>query len=144
MDPANSLHSANPVDSANPGAIHPIRLSEELRKLRSRAGEVSSTTLVKTDTLRIVLMALRAGARLHEHHADGRLSVQVLEGEIEFGVDSGQCQLGPGTLISLEARVAHRVTARSDATLLLTIAWPSAESAAEQAAAAAHRTVGYS
>ena len=61
-----------------------IDIAEELKKIRARGAEVSSTTVLKTETLRVVLMALKAGARLHEHHADGRLVLQVLEGEIEF------------------------------------------------------------
>ncbi|HET9100566.1 MAG TPA: cupin domain-containing protein [Acidobacteriaceae bacterium] len=121
-----------------------IDISEELKKIHARETNVSSTTLLKTDTLRIVLMALRAGAALHEHHADGRLSVQVLEGEIDFSAENSKSQLGPGMLLSLGARVPHQVIARSDAALLLTIAWPSSETEAERAEAAAHRKTGYS
>ena len=88
-------------------------------------------------------MALRAGAKLHEHHADGRLSVQVLEGEIDFSAEGSPYHLGVGALVSLEARVPHRVIAQSDAALLLTIAWPSAETSAQHAEAAAHRGTGY-
>jgi len=120
-----------------------INLTDELAKIRARNAEVSSTTLLKTDTLRIVLMALRAGAKLHEHHADGRMSVQVLEGEIDFSTENMQSQLAPGMLVSLGAKVPHEVLARSHAVLLLTIAWPSPESPAEQAEASAHRKVGY-
>ena len=39
-----------------------IDLMEELKKIRARGAEVSSTMIVKTKTLRIVLMAGRAGA----------------------------------------------------------------------------------
>ncbi|HET9085909.1 MAG TPA: cupin domain-containing protein [Acidobacteriaceae bacterium] len=121
-----------------------IDLSGEIKKIRARGAEVSSTTLVKTNTLRIVLMALRAGARLREHHADGRLSLQVLEGEIELTVENTKHQLSTGMLADLEARAPHGVAARSEAALLLTIAWPSSETEAEQAEAAAHRKTGYS
>lgn len=121
-----------------------IHLLDELKKIRDRGAEVSSTTLVKNGTLRIVLMALRAGAKLSEHHADGRLSLQVLEGEIDFNAENAQYRLSRGMLASLEARVPHEVTAGSDAALLLTIAWPSSASSAEQSEASAHRKVGYS
>ncbi|MGH9615326.1 MAG: cupin domain-containing protein [Acidobacteriaceae bacterium] len=121
-----------------------MNLSEELNKIRGRNTDVSSTTLLKTETLRVVLMALRAGAALHRHHADGRLSLQVLEGEIELSAEGAQAYLTQGMLIGLEARVLHEVVALSDSALLLTIAWPSEEGRKEQAEASEHRTVGYS
>jgi quercetin dioxygenase-like cupin family protein len=120
-----------------------IDLTEELNKIRMRETDVGSTTLLKTDTLRIVLMALRAGASLHRHHADGRLSLQVLEGMIEFSAEDARCQLAQGMLLGLDAKVLHQVMALTDATLLLTIAWPSVQSSREQAEASEHRKIGY-
>ncbi len=120
-----------------------IDITEELRKIRARDVEVSSTTVLKTDTLRIVLIVLRSGATLHEHHADGRLSVQVLEGEVDLSAENDSHRLRPGMIVSLGPRVPHHVIARDDAALLLTIAWPMSESRDEQAQAAAHRKTGY-
>lgn len=116
-----------------------IDITEELKKIRARGVEVSSTTVLKTDTLRIVLMALKAGARLHKHHADGRLVVQVLDGEIEFHAEGAPHRLRAGMLVSLEAMAQHEVVATTDAVFLLTIAWQ----AAEQPHAGGHRNVGY-
>jgi quercetin dioxygenase-like cupin family protein len=116
-----------------------INIAEELKKIRARDAEVSSTTVLKTDALRVVLMALKAGAKLHEHHADGRLLLQVLEGEIEFSAENAKIRLRAGMLASVEALVPHAVEAVSDAVLLLTIAWRPAE----QAKAGSHRDVGY-
>jgi len=116
-----------------------IDIVEELEKIRARNAEVSSTTVLKTDSLRVVLMALKAGAKLHEHHADGRLLLQVLEGEIEFDAENARSRLGAGMLASIEAFVPHAVEASIDTVLLLTIAWRPAE----QAKAGSHRDVGY-
>lgn len=120
-----------------------LDIADELNKLRTRETDVSSTTLLKTDTQRIVLIALRAGAKLHRHHADGELSLQMLEGKVEFNAENAQCQLAQGMLIALGARVLHEVTAQTDAALLLTIAWPHAQNTAEQSDMAEHRKVGY-
>lgn len=116
-----------------------IDIADEIKKIRARGAEVSSTTVLKTETLRVVLMALKAGARLHEHHADGRLVLQVLEGEIEFKAENAQHRLRAGMLASVEAMVPHAVDAISDAALLLTVAWHRAE----PAKVGAHRNVGY-
>ncbi len=114
-------------------------IAQELRTIRTRGAEVSSTTVLKTDTLRVVLMALKAGARLHEHHADGRLVLHVLEGEIELEVGNSKPRLSAGMLVSLEAMVPHSVAAIGDAVLLLTIAWQPAE----LRKTGTHRNVGY-
>ena len=84
-------------------------------------------------------MALKAGARLHEHHADGRLILQVLEGEIDLDTEGASHHLGAEMLASVEAMVPHGIAATGDSVLLLTIAWPRAE----DLKAAAHRDVGY-
>jgi len=120
-----------------------VNLNDELSKLRAREADVSSNTLLKTDTLRIVLIALRAGAKLHRHHADGRLSLQVLEGKVDFSAQNEQCQLVPGMLIGLDAKVLHEVIAQTDAVLLLTIAWPYVDSSTDQPDVTEHRKVGY-
>lgn len=115
-----------------------IEIAEELKNIRARNAEVSSTTVLKTDTLRVVLMVLKSGAKLPEHHADGRLLLQVLEGEIEFTAENVKSQLTAGTLASVEAKVPHAVAALSEAILLLTIVWHK-----DEVENSAHRDVGY-
>ena len=44
----------------------------------------NARTLIKYNDLRVVLMALKAGSRIPEHKANGRISVQVLSGHIRF------------------------------------------------------------
>lgn len=81
----------------------------------------SGTTLVKHSELRVVLQALRQGAGLAEHHAPGPITVQVLEGELEFTVGDSVHALRPGSLLVLPAGVPHAVHAVQDAVFLLTI-----------------------
>lgn len=116
-----------------------IDIDQELEKIRVRNADVGSTTLLKADTLRVVLMGMKAGARLHEHHADGRLLLQVLEGEVEFAAENQKQTLGAGTLASVEAMVPHAVVALRESVLLLTIAWPQQG----PVSTASHRNTGY-
>jgi hypothetical protein len=44
----------------------------------------NARTLIKYDDLRVVLMALKAGAHIPEHKANGRIFVQVLSGHIRL------------------------------------------------------------
>jgi quercetin dioxygenase-like cupin family protein len=83
----------------------------------------NAKTLVKYDDLRIVLLALQAHARVPEHRAQGRVSIQMIEGHVH--VRAGRTfDLPTGALLTLNQDVPHDVEALADSALLLTIAWP--------------------
>ena len=62
---------------------------------------MTSKMLLKTDDLRIVLIVMQAGARMDEHHSDGRISIQVLRGTIRIPVQDQVVDLTPGRLLAL-------------------------------------------
>jgi quercetin dioxygenase-like cupin family protein len=84
----------------------------------------NAKTLVKYDDLRVVLMALKAGARIPEHKANGRISVQVLSGHVRLNAAGRTFDLRPGSLLALDERTPHDVEALDESAVLLTIAWP--------------------
>lgn len=86
---------------------------------------MTSKTLLKTSDLRIVLIVMEAGARMNEHHSDGRLSIQLLRGAIRTRVQNEVIDLKPGRLLALDRSIKHDVEAHEDSAFLLTIAWPS-------------------
>lgn len=85
-------------------------------------GDRNSITAYKTDGLRIVLLALRAGAELKTHTAPGTISVQVLEGQLSFTAGPQTDTLKSGQMLVLHAGLAHSVAAMTDAVFLLTLA----------------------
>jgi quercetin dioxygenase-like cupin family protein len=101
-------------------------LPEQLARIRSeetwKTAERNAITLWKGPAMRVVLVALHAGASLPDHHADGPISVHVLEGRIDFVTDSGSKSLGEGQVVTLHGGVRHRVEAHSEAAFLLTMA----------------------
>jgi quercetin dioxygenase-like cupin family protein len=88
---------------------------------------MTSKMLLKTDDLRIVLIVMQAGARMAEHHSDGRISIQVVRGAIRTRVQDHAVDLTLGQLLALDRSIKHDVEAREDSAFLLTIAWPSDE-----------------
>ena len=82
-----------------------------------------SETLLKTPTLRVVLVTLRAGAELHEHTAPGVVTIQALEGRFAVTVEGDEREMAAGAFIALDANVRHAVRAIEDGAFLLTIAW---------------------
>lgn len=81
----------------------------------------NARTLVRGAELTIVLVALKAGARLKEHHSSGPATVIVLEGEIDFLCPEQDKTFRPGALQSVvfSGSVQHSVEARKDSLVLV-------------------------
>jgi len=102
-------------------------LAHEVAQLQEqtawRQGDRNAKTLVKEAEFRVVLIALRAGARMEEHRAAGRISVQTLVGHVRLHTAGANVDLPVGRLVSLEHDVPHDVEALEESAFLLTIAW---------------------
>ena len=117
------------TESPGPHALSAVMLrfdlgaeAERLRQQPSYGnGKPAGRTLVKEPDLRIVVMALRSGARLEEHRASGPISVQALQGTVRLHVLDDSVNLTPGELLTLEPGISHDVVAVEDAVFLLTI-----------------------
>lgn len=81
-----------------------------------------SVVIFKSETMRIVLMGLKENAELKPHKANGRISVQLLEGKINFGQEQENYVLEKGQMIVLEENRTHNVKAVSDSFFLITLA----------------------
>jgi quercetin dioxygenase-like cupin family protein len=84
----------------------------------------SSMTLVKHPDLRIVLIAMKANTRMHEHTAAARISVHSLSGQIQLHLPDQVVDLPAGHLLALDQCVPHDVEALADSAFLLTLSWP--------------------
>ncbi len=125
--------AAQPDEAERPGrhladSLQALDLAEELAQLRDeamwhRAGR-HARTLVKDADLRVVLIALRAGNRMEEHHAPGRITIQALVGRLALRVGERTVALPAGHVLTLGPGIPHDVEAREESAFLLTIAWP--------------------
>lgn len=112
--------------------IH-ANIQEGIRRLKeapawSQPGGRSSETLVKYEDFRVVLVAMKAGTRLADHHADGPVSVQVIQGRIGIHLANGETvDLRDGDIVALERALKHDVEALEESAFLLTIAWSKPE-----------------
>lgn len=84
-----------------------VDLAEALAILRSSDAYLSAshaaTTIVKNAVIRVVLVALKPGGRMHEHHADAAITVQGLQGRAMFTVGERSIPLIPVLLIAVAA-----------------------------------------
>lgn len=81
-----------------------------------------AATLVKTDTLRVVLVTMLAEGYMHEHDTPGPVTAQVLSGRMSVVIDGADTHLDAGDLIALSPGVPVEVTCVEDGAFLLTIA----------------------
>jgi quercetin dioxygenase-like cupin family protein len=104
-----------------------FNLQQEVQQLREeeqwKASGRNAKTLVKYSDLRIVLTALRKGEKLQTHKAEGRISIQILNGRLKLHLPDHEVQMVEGNLMTLDHAVPHDVEALEDSSFLITIAW---------------------
>jgi quercetin dioxygenase-like cupin family protein len=83
----------------------------------------SSKTLVKYPDLRIVLIAMKANTRMHEHTASARISVHTLRGHIRLHLPQRAVDLPAGHLLALGESLPHDVEAVEESAFLLSLSW---------------------
>lgn len=108
-----------------------LDLNREIEQLRSEGRWQSghtAKTLVKYSDLRAVLIVMKAGGRLEKHRAEGRISVQTLDGRIRFNSAERSVELAAGQMLTLEGGIPHDVEGIVDSAFLLTIVWRDASS----------------
>ena len=95
-----------------------IDFERELHRLRQkdswqRETGRSSTTLVKYPDFRIVLILMKTGTRMRQHKAEGRVSIQLLDGSVCVCVHLADRKLNVsgGHLLVLDCGVLHDVEA---------------------------------
>lgn len=106
-----------------------FNLTEELRRLReedswTRGSGRSSKTLAKYPDFRIVLVLMKPGSEMKEHHADARISIQTIQGRVRLRLPGQAIELGVGELMCLESGIAHDVKALEESAFLITVSWP--------------------
>jgi quercetin dioxygenase-like cupin family protein len=93
----------------------------DIRPLGAGLATAKTTTLVKAETVEIVRLMIPAGKEIADHQAPGEITVQCLEGRIEFGVEGSSRELAAGQMLYLASGVRHRLRGLEDSSLLLTL-----------------------
>jgi quercetin dioxygenase-like cupin family protein len=133
---ATNLSTCRPGDGIQalnrlPGLAEPllqIDLERELQLLRQedswqRETGRSSKTLAKYPDFRIVLILMKSGSRMRQHRAEGRISIQQLDGKFCVHLADRKVNIAAGHLLVLDCGVLHDVEALEERALLLTISW---------------------
>lgn len=104
-------------------AIHHA-LSGELINIRPLGGAMATTrtaTLYKTQRLEVFRMVLLAGKEMAEHKVVGEMTVQCLEGRVEFSIGTTREVMHAGDLKCLSGGIPHSLRAIEDSSVLVTL-----------------------
>jgi quercetin dioxygenase-like cupin family protein len=126
---ANSNHNSKfgryDLDAENVMAISDIESGEiiEVSPLgaaldRSR---ISAQKLVKTASMEVVRLVVPAGKDVANHTAPGEVTVQCLEGVVDFTIGTRTQRLTAGRLLHVPMGTVHAVHGIEDASILVTI-----------------------
>jgi quercetin dioxygenase-like cupin family protein len=106
-----------------PGGMLTLDLSDEIRRLRAgpewASSDRHSASLVKDEALNIMLMVLKKGARLGQHHTKGPIAIQVVEGSVSVDRGAAPQVVRGGMMLALARDVPHGVSALEDSAVLL-------------------------
>ncbi len=80
----------------------------------------NSITIYKTDGLTMVLTRLHEGAVLMDNLSGGLITIQVMEGSIDFTVDTGTMHVQKLQLVTVHPGIMHSIRAAENALLLIT------------------------
>ncbi len=103
------------IPHARPGEVI------DVRPLGASLVKTKTETLVKTESLEVIRIVMPAGKDIARHEVPGEITVQCLEGNIEFSVGELKRELTAGTLLYLEGASKHSLRANVDSSLLVTI-----------------------
>ena len=102
-----------------------FRLSDQLAEVRAeeayrRSGR-AGRTLAKSGRLRVVLLAVADGVVIGTHQADSPMTLQVVEGGLQYRDAGGEYELRPGDLLYFGPGQAEDIRATAETALLLTL-----------------------
>lgn len=124
----NGLISSHPRPDARralDAALLQFDLKREMKNIKQEgnwsAGTQSAKTLVKSGDLRIVLIAMHQGNEMKMHQSNGPMSLQVMEGNIQFMTWQSCVTIKAGQFVSLQKKVQHNILAKEQSIMLLTI-----------------------
>jgi quercetin dioxygenase-like cupin family protein len=123
-----ATHQARHADHENflaQGGQVAVDIRAEIARLKREPAWADNdrhgSSLVKGDGINVALMLLKAGAKLQEHHTRAPITLQVIDGRINF-VANGKAQaVTSGMLVALDRAIEHSVEALEESAIVLTV-----------------------
>jgi quercetin dioxygenase-like cupin family protein len=103
-------------------AINLDSIIKQIKKEKKwRRSDRNAITVFKTTGLRIVLVAMRKDAEMVKHTVNGKISIQILKGKLQFNTAERSVKLSKGQMLALHEGIPHSVLAKKKVIFLLTL-----------------------
>tara|TARA_B100000809_G_scaffold262125_1_gene312402 strand:+ start:659 stop:997 length:339 start_codon:yes stop_codon:yes gene_type:complete len=79
------------------------------------------TVLFETTFTKEIRIAMQKGTKMKEHKTPFSIVVEIVDGNIDFGVNGDNYNLLKGRLIALDGNVPHDLEAKEDSIIRLTL-----------------------
>lgn len=93
----------------------------DLLSLADTPDDAVTTSLLKTASLQLMRLVLRAGSEVPEHQVPGEITLQCLAGEVSLLTPTRNIRLQAGQLVLLPGGEPHALRAERDASVLVTM-----------------------
>lgn len=103
------------VSRAHPGEV------VDVHPLGEALATTKTTSLVKTEFLEVIRLVIPAGKEIPTHQVLGEITVQCLEGRIEFTSGTKQTELTAGQMLYLAGGEPHALKGIESSSVLVTI-----------------------
>lgn len=104
--------------------LHKISINSFLNQIKKdkswKDNDRNALTILKTNSMRIVLYAIRKGAEMVKQKKDGKITVQVLEGKMLFTSLGQSVKLGKSQMLVLDESADYSLQAKRKTFFILT------------------------
>ena len=92
-----------------------------LENLNFNEDKVAISVLFETKTTKEIRILFKKGQLMKKHQTSFPITVQMVKGELDFGVNNKILTLTEGDLIALDGGVPHDLTAKTNCVVRLTL-----------------------
>jgi quercetin dioxygenase-like cupin family protein len=93
----------------------------DVRPLGPRLRDSVSSAIVRDDRIEVMRLVFVDGRGMPEHHVDGPVTVQCLEGRVAIEIAGETRFLQQGELVYLSGGVPYAIAGDGDASVLMTV-----------------------
>lgn len=98
-----------------------MKITSFLKNIEFNPEKPAVSLLLETDFSKEIRIVFKKGQVMKDHKAPFAITVQVIKGSINFGVQNKVEVMGLGDIISLKPQEIHNLTALEDCVVRLTL-----------------------